>query len=86
MKTSIHNRPPYVQRQRNLGHLMLRPPTPRRPLASRSHYVGLLSDPMERATHSTKATPARPRYSAREMQRAGTMPNIRDLTEIEARP
>ena len=28
------NRPPYVQRQRNLGHPMLRPPTPRRRLAS----------------------------------------------------
>ena len=32
---AVDNRLPYVQRQRNLGHLMLRRPTPRRRLASR---------------------------------------------------
>ena len=31
---ALANRPPYVQRPRNLGHLMLRAPTPRRPLPS----------------------------------------------------
>jgi len=31
---ALDNRPPYVRRQRSLGHLMLRPPTLRRRLAS----------------------------------------------------